>query len=74
LLYALRDQRARAVDTAYGYIAGNRLDEALAAATEVEACRQDNESRLLLALIHLLRRDFPQAWACYQDGKADAER
>jgi hypothetical protein len=72
LLFALCDQRDRALAAAYRFVARKQLDRALAAAEEVEVCRQDEESRRLLAVIHLLRGDFAQAWQCYAGRKLAA--
>jgi len=67
LLFALRDQRDLALATAYQCLARQQFDRALAAADEVEVCRQDEESRRLVAAIHLLRGNFAQAWQVYTE-------
>ena len=64
-LFALEDQRRAALESAYRRLAQADCDGALGLAEEVDALRRDEESRRLLALVHLLRRDFAAAWRCY---------
>jgi hypothetical protein len=65
LLFSLRDQRYRVLARAYQAVARKHLDQALAFAREAEAGGQDEESRRLLAVVHLLRGEFAQAWQVY---------
>jgi hypothetical protein len=65
LLFALQQQRDRAVQMAYHAIAQGCLKRALALALGADALQHDETSNRVLAIIHLLRRDFPNAWKCY---------
>jgi hypothetical protein len=65
LLFSLQDQRDRAIQSAYQFINEGRLNRALALAEGVDALQHDEISTRLLAVIHLLRRDFHSAWRCY---------
>ncbi len=66
LLFALEDQRRAALESAYHRLARGDLGGALELAEEVNGLRWDEESSRLLALVHLLRRDFAAAWQWYQ--------
>jgi hypothetical protein len=65
LPFTLLDQRDRAIQSAYHFINEGRLNRALALAEGVDALQHDEISTRLLAIIHLLRRDFSSAWTCY---------
>lgn len=65
LLFALEQQRTLALATAYWYAAQGQWRRALAIADGVQALRWDDEAQRLLALGHLLQRDFARAWQCY---------
>ncbi len=65
LLFTLEDQRRAALESAYRRLARGEFDRALSLAEEVNSLRRDEESGRLLALVHLLRRDFAAAWRCY---------
>jgi hypothetical protein len=71
LLFTLRDQCERALQTAYACVARGQLGEAREMAEEVEAMRQDEESRRLRVLLHLLSGEFEQAWNSYRERGAD---
>jgi hypothetical protein len=49
---------------AHECLAGAQWDSALALAGQAHALRHDEDARRLLAVVHLLRRDFPTAWRC----------
>ncbi|HXG08159.1 MAG TPA: hypothetical protein VNK04_00045 [Gemmataceae bacterium] len=65
LLFALEEQRRRALAEAYRHLARSRLRQALALAEGADTLRRDVESQRLLAMIHLLHRDFARAWQAY---------
>lgn len=65
LLFSLEDQRRHALEAARAYLARGELSHALTAAAQANAWRSDEDSRRLLALLHLLRHDFAQAWHGY---------
>jgi hypothetical protein len=67
-LFDLKEQRASALRTAYHCLAQGQLNRALAIAGGVDACRHDDESQRLLAIIHLLRGDFAEAMDIYRAG------
>lgn len=66
LLFMLEDRRRAALESAYRRLAERDLDGAQGLAEEVDGLRRDEESDRLLALVHLLRRDFAAAWRCYK--------
>jgi hypothetical protein len=65
LLFTLEDQRRTALKSAYHRLAQGDLDQAFSLAEEANSLRRDEESSRLLALVHLLRRDFAVAWRYY---------
>lgn len=65
LLFALEEQRSRALAVAYWHAARGHWPRALAIADGVQVLRQDDDGRRLLALGYLLQRDFARAWQCY---------
>jgi hypothetical protein len=70
LLLAVRDQRDRALARAYQAVGRIQLDQALAVAEEAAAIQQDEETQRLLAVIHLLRGEFAQAWKMYAEQRS----
>ncbi len=72
LLLALEGQRRRALAEARRLLSAGDFERARALAEDAAAMREDAESRRLLALCHLLRRDFGRAWGCYQSGERPA--
>src|SRR5436305_3631087 len=64
-LFALEEQRARAVAATCRHIAQGEGPEALAAVEAVEGLRPGEDARRLRALVHLLQRDFARAWRSY---------
>lgn len=66
LLFALEGQRQRALGAALRCLAQGRWQQALAAAGRADSLRAGDDSRRLLALACLLRRDFAGAWQHHQ--------
>src|SRR4051794_20460696 len=62
LLYALEDQRAHLLGSAQAAIARAEGGEALRLAEAAQQVRDGDDARRLLALAHLLQRDFAAAW------------
>ena len=65
LLADLEEQRRQLLDTARRHLVGGDTAPALDAARQAHGLRADDTSRRLLAISHLLRRDFPRAWRYY---------
>jgi hypothetical protein len=70
LLFALEEQRQRALATAYRLLHERRLGSARAVAEGACALRGDAESNRLLAVVALLHRNFRTAWKSYQAARA----
>jgi hypothetical protein len=64
-LFALEEQRRRALDAAYHCLAVGQMRRARALAEGVQALRDDEESRKLAAISALLARDFAMACRVY---------
>ena len=62
LVFALEEQRENALSAARSALVAGRYDEARRAALWADHARRDEESRRLLALTALLRRDHAGAW------------
>jgi len=62
LLCRVEDERRSRMALACRHLAFDEPEPALAAAGAADGLRADAESKRLLALTHLLRRDFSQAW------------
>jgi len=67
LLFALEEHRARLLADARTAAARGQAETAVALASKADGLRSDAESRQLLALGHLLRRDFARALHYYQE-------
>jgi hypothetical protein len=67
LLFTLEAQRRQALTAAQEAAARGQWQRALAIADGADALRKDGESQRLLAVCHLLRRDFARAWKCYTE-------
>lgn len=65
-LFALEEQRQRALDAAYRSLAAGESRRACSLAEGARALRDDEEARRLVAISALLRRDFTAAWRAYQ--------
>lgn len=65
LLFQLEDQRARTLAEAGRLLAAGRTEEADALAEEADWMRGDEESRRMLALTRLMRRDYAGAFALH---------
>ena len=65
LLFALQEQRQQVLAAALDCLRTGRWRRALALAEGADTLHHDEQSRRLLAVIHLLRRDFGRAWKCY---------
>jgi hypothetical protein len=68
LLFALEGRRRQELGAARRSLASGRWPEAVRHAAQAHWMRRDEESRRLLAVAHLLNRDFPAAWRCYRAG------
>jgi hypothetical protein len=66
LLFSLDARRRQAITAAYEGLTQGRWAHAWAGANEANGLRRDQDSLRLLAVIHLLRRQFPEAWRAYQ--------
>lgn len=65
LLFALNDQRRKALASARSFAADGRWEAALVVAEGADTLRRGEESQQLIALVHLARRDFRGAWETY---------
>src|SRR5262249_29303059 len=65
LLFTLEGQRQDALASAARCLARAKLRRALALAEGAAALRREDDARRLLALLHLLRREFAEAWRYY---------
>ncbi len=66
LLFALEDRRRQLLAAACVLAGRGDGEGALAAAAGADALRHDGDSQRALAMGHLLRGDFAEAWRCYQ--------
>jgi hypothetical protein len=66
LLWQAEARRAWALAAARRALADGRWAEAAARTAEAHGLRGDAESRRLLAMTRLMRRDFAGAWSCYR--------
>jgi hypothetical protein len=65
LLFDLEEQRSKALRQAHQALAKGDVEGMLGFAEQAHILRRDEESARLMALGHLLRRDFPAAWQIY---------
>ena len=65
LLFALEARREAALAAARRSLADGRPEEALVLAWGAEQLRRSPDARRLIAVAHLLRRDFAAAWRWY---------
>ncbi len=73
LLFALEERRAWVLAEARRRLASGRVDEAQTRADEADWLRSDDESRRLMAMTRLMRRDFAGAWARYTAVQQEAK-
>jgi hypothetical protein len=66
LLFRLEGQRAALLAAAAEALRSGRLDEAFGSARQAHALRHGEDSRRLLLLATLLRRDYATAWRLAQ--------
>ena len=66
LLFTLEDQRTRVLAEARESLAHGRWRQAAGQAAQADWLRSDEESRGLVALAHLLNREYAQAWESYE--------
>jgi len=66
LLVQIDTQRAQSIARAWRCVATGSNIEVIQAATHAHECRADQESWRLMAVAHLLNRDFAAARGCYQ--------
>jgi hypothetical protein len=72
LLFLLEESRRRVLGRARWSIAAGDWSAAARAATEADGLQSDDESRRLVALTHLLCRNFAAAWDSYLQARGDA--
>jgi hypothetical protein len=65
LLFTIEDERICHVAAARDALQQGDWETAVSRAAEAGALRSDDEARMLEAAAHLLRGDFPAAWASY---------
>jgi len=70
LLFALEGQRIQTLAEARDCLRRGQWQAAIEHAETANRLRGDDESRRLLAMTHLLGRDFALAWQCYRDSHA----
>ena len=70
LLFDLEGQRERLLAATRHALARGEWAEAIRQAVEADRLRHDEESWQLLAVAHLLNRDFAAAWRWYRSGRA----
>lgn len=66
LLLTIDEQREQAAARAWRNAGQTFAFDAFSAASAAHECRADQESWRLLAVTHLLKRDFAAAWRCYR--------
>jgi hypothetical protein len=66
LLLDLEEQRSRVLSAARRELAEGRAVTATELAARASELRRDEASLRLLAVCHLLRRDYGEAWRAYQ--------
>jgi len=66
LLFQLERQRTTLIQSAILALRDGPWSEALEYAQRAEELRCDEDSSRLLAMIHLMRRDFDAAWQMFQ--------
>jgi hypothetical protein len=74
LLFVLEESRRRVLAEARCSFAAADWPAAARAASEADRLQSDDESRRLVALTHLLSRDFAAAWDSYLRARGDAAR
>lgn len=72
LLFALEEERRHALAAAGACVARGQLGRALDLANGAAALRRGGDADQLLAVIHLLRRDFREAWRLYRNRDTSA--
>ncbi|HEY7330533.1 MAG TPA: hypothetical protein VH592_23030 [Gemmataceae bacterium] len=70
LLFALEEQRRRILAEARRCLHRGEWQAAVAHAETANWLRNDEDSRQLEMVAHLLGRDFDCAWQCYQNWRA----
>ena len=66
LLFELEERRRHLLDQARQRLVDGRAAEAVDLGFEAEDLQQDEESSRLLAVAHLLNRDYAEAWYWYR--------
>jgi hypothetical protein len=72
-LFALEEERGRLLAAARHALTRGEPQEAVRQAAEADWLRRGDDSRRLLAVAHLLNRDFAAAWECYRSGAAGVQ-
>jgi len=70
LLFALEEQRQWTLAEARNYLHRGEWQAAVRHAETANWLRGDDDSRQLLAVAHLLGRDYAEAWQCYENWRA----
>lgn len=70
LLFALEDQRQRALSEAQRCLRRGEWQAAVERAETASWLRNDDESGRLMAMAHLFNKDFAAAWRSYQNWRA----
>jgi len=73
LLFALEEQRREALGAARRHLLAGDGTAALSLAQYAQRLRSDVESWQVLALAHLMRRDFAAAWHCAQNARGERD-
>jgi hypothetical protein len=67
LLFALEEQRRRVLTEARLSLRRGEWQAAVEHTETADWLRDDDESRRLMATVHLLNKDFVTAWQCYRN-------
>jgi hypothetical protein len=70
LLFAVEEHRGRLLTAARHALVRGEWRQGVQEAAEADWLRSDDDSRHLLAVAHLLNRDYAAAWQCYRSGTA----
>jgi hypothetical protein len=74
LLFELEAQRERLLAAARHALGRGQWPEAIRQAEEADRLRHNEESWQLVAVAHLLNRNFAAAWRCYRSGRAGVQQ
>ncbi len=71
LLFQLEQEREQALGAARTDLAAGRWTEAVTEVSAANWMRSDEASRRLLAVAHLLKGDYAQAWRWYSEAREE---